>query len=159
LTGQCLSKDVTRGGAVVSLREITADTVRAICALETSDAQKGFVSPNSVSIAQAHFHPTARFKAIYADDTPVGFIMWRPAEEPDACYLWRFMIDQSHQGRGYGRAALQLWLESLTTQAIRMVKTSYVAGDAGPREFYRSLGFQDAGEVKPNGEWPMTLAL
>jgi diamine N-acetyltransferase len=154
-----LLSSVTRDGAIVTLREITAETVRAICALETSDAQKEFVSPNAVSIAQAHFHPTARFKAVYADDTPAGFIMWRPAEETDACYLWRFMIDKSQQRHGYGRAALQLWLHDLATQGVRMVRTSYVAGDAGPRDFYRGLGFQDTGELKPSGEWTMTLAL
>ena len=62
--------------ARVTLRDITAATVRAICDLETKEAQKGFVAPNAVSIAQAHFEPAARFKAVYADETPVSFAMW-----------------------------------------------------------------------------------
>lgn len=51
---------------VVSLHEITADTVRAVCALEVSPEQRGFVAPNAVSIAEAHFEPRAWFRAIYA---------------------------------------------------------------------------------------------
>jgi diamine N-acetyltransferase len=59
----------------VSLREVTAGTVRAICRLDVSEEQKHFVAPNAVSIAQAYFEPKAWFRAIYADDTPVGFLM------------------------------------------------------------------------------------
>jgi diamine N-acetyltransferase len=143
----------------VDLREITADTVRAICALKPSPRQKRFVAPNAVSIAQAYFNPAARFKGIYAGDAPVGFIMWRPAEAATACVLWRFMIDQHHQGRGHGGAALRLWFAEMKAQGIARIETSYVAGEAGPRDFYHAMGFVDAGGRKPNGEWPLTLAL
>ena len=51
-------------GAVVELREITFETVRAICRLEVASSQAGFVAPNAVSIAEAHFAPTAWFRAI-----------------------------------------------------------------------------------------------
>jgi diamine N-acetyltransferase len=37
----------------VALSDVTAATVRAVCALEPSVAQKGYVAPNAVSIAQA----------------------------------------------------------------------------------------------------------
>ncbi len=141
----------------LSLREITAETVRAICALETREDQAGFVAPNAVSIAQAYFNSAARFCAVYADETPIGFIMWRPASEPGACFLWRFMIDRRHQGQGHGRAALRLWLRDMKIQGISRVETSYVAGEAGPRDFYRALGFAETGERKPNGEWPLAL--
>ena len=43
--------------ALVSLREITADTVLAIVRLEVAEAQKGFVAPNAISLAQALFAP------------------------------------------------------------------------------------------------------
>ena len=59
--------------STVSLREVTADTVRMICRLDVSEEQKHFVAPNAVSIAQAYFEPKAWFRAIYADETPVGF--------------------------------------------------------------------------------------
>ena len=98
---------------VVTLREITAETVRTICDLEPHEAQNGFVAPNAVSIAQAHFNPAAVFRAIYADEEPVGFIMWRPEDDGANCFLWRFMIDRRHQGKGYGREAIALWLKGL----------------------------------------------
>jgi diamine N-acetyltransferase len=63
--------NVTRD-STISLREVTAETAREIMRLEVNDAQKHFVAPNSVSIAQAYFEPKAWFRAIYADDTPGG---------------------------------------------------------------------------------------
>jgi diamine N-acetyltransferase len=59
----------------VTLREIDADTVRAICALRVTPAQEQQVAHNAVSIAQAHFEPAAWFRAVYANDEPVGFAM------------------------------------------------------------------------------------
>lgn len=143
----------------VSLREITAETVRAICALEPQEAQSGFVAPNAVSIAQAHFNPAAVFRAIYADDAPVGFIMWRPCDDGISCVLWRFMIDKHQQGKGYGREAIGLWLRSLPPQGYRLARTSYVPGIGGPHGFYLAQGFRDTGEQRPNGERVMELVL
>lgn len=144
---------------VVSLREITAETVRAICDLEPHAAQSGFVAPNAVSIAQAHFNPTATFRAIHAGDGPVGFIMWRPEEDSASCFLWRFMIDGRHQGKGYGREAIVLWLKSLPALGYRLARTSYVPGPAGPHGFYLARGFRDTGETRANGERVMELGL
>ena len=50
--------------------------MRPILDLNVGENQTEFVTPNSVSIAQAHFEPEhAWFRAIYADETPVGFVM------------------------------------------------------------------------------------
>lgn len=144
---------------VVSLREITAETVRTICELEPHAAQSGFVAPNAVSIAQAHFNPAAVFRAIYADEEPVGFIMWRPEDDGASCFLWRFMIDGRQQGKGYGRKAIALWLKSFPLQGYRLARTSYVPGDGGPHGFYLAQGFVDTGEARANGERVMELAL
>lgn len=143
----------------VSLREVTADTVRAICALEPHAAQTGFVAPNAVSIAQAYFNRAAVFRAVYADETPVGFIMWRPGGDDASCILWRFMIDRDHQGKGYGRQAIGLWLTSLPTLGYQRAWTSYVPGAAGPHGFYLAQGFKDTSEQRANGERGMELML
>ena len=62
--------------STISLREITRETLRDVLRLKVAPEQEKFVATNAVSIAQAHFYPeTAWFRAIYADDTPVGFVM------------------------------------------------------------------------------------
>ncbi len=146
-------------GAVVELREVTGDTVRAVCALQVAPDQRRFVAPNAVSFAEAMYQPKAWFRAIYADDTPVGFAMLYDDAEASEYYLWRFMIDGRFQGRGYGRWAIELLVEHVRGRpGATELKVSWVPADGGPEPFYRSLGFEPTGE-EDGGEIVARLAL
>jgi diamine N-acetyltransferase len=59
------------------------------------------VAANSVSIAEAYFEPCAWFRAIYADETPIGFVMLHAEPENEEYFLWRFMLDAAYQRQGY----------------------------------------------------------
>jgi len=143
----------------VTLREITAETVRAICALEVHPTQRDYVASNAVSIAQAHFAPQAWFRAVYADEVPVGFVMLSVDPDAEEYYLWRLMIAGEHQGKGFGRQALDLTVEHVRTlPGARELVSSFVPGDAGPRGFYLGYGFEETGEVE-HGEHVICLAL
>jgi len=150
---------VTESPDAVSLREVTAETVRAICSLEVSPEQRGYVAPNAVSIAQAHFEPRAWFRAVYAGEQPVGFVMLHDDPEKREYYLWRFMIGAEHQGKGYGRAALDLVVEHVRGRpGADALVSSYVPGEHGPRDFYVGYGFVETGEVD-EGEVVIRLPL
>ena len=149
----------------VTLREVTAATVRTICRLDVSPTQQGLIAPNAVSMAEAYFEPAAWFRGIYAGDDPVGFAMLydptrTPAPEDLAtCYLWRFMIDARHQRRGYGAAALaQLIAHARTLAGVRSFALSYVPAADNPRDFYARFGFAESGEMDED-EVVMRLAL
>ena len=150
----------------VSLREITAATVRAVTDLRVTPVQEAYVASNAVSIAQAHFHPEAWIRAVCAGANPVGFVMVRDETLLKSgvrranLSLWRFMIDHRFQGSGYGRKALALVVAYARSRpGIESIQTSYVAGPHGPRDFYLASGFRHTGEVKPNGEVCLTLEL
>ena len=144
-----------RATSRVTLREITAETVRAVTRLAVRPDQSHFVAANAVSLSQALFSDEAWFRAIYADDELVGFVMLAdgtmkatPPAEP-TIGLWRFMIDAKHQRRGIGREALRLVLEHVRSRpGVRNLYTSYVPGDGCPGPFYLSLGFEPNGEVE-----------
>jgi len=137
----------------VQLREITKESVRKVCALEVRDDQKGYVAANALSLAQAHFEPTAVFRAIYLAEEPIGFIQWRNAEQSDVVVLWRFMIDQSHQSAGHGRSALTIALHEMKSSGFEVVETSVVLGPSSPLAFYLSQGFTETNQVTPRSEW------
>lgn len=149
----------------VSLREITADTVRQIIALAVTPEQQHFVASNAVSLAQALFCPEAWYRAIYADDEAAGFVMLydetlrpSPPVEPKVV-LWRFMIDARFQGKGIGAAALARVIEHLRARpGVTAVSTSYVPGPGCPEPFYRRLGFEPTGEID-DGEVVLRRAL
>jgi len=145
--------------APVSLREITADTVRTFCDLQVLPAQHAFVASNAVSIAQAHFEPKAWFRGIYADHEPVGFVMLSldPAI-PEYC-IWRFMIDARFQRLGYGAKALRLVIDHIRTRPrATEILVSYVPADGSPEAFYRQAGFIPTGQVI-DGEVVLKLVL
>jgi diamine N-acetyltransferase len=133
--------------SIVSLREITSETVETICDLEVRPDQDDFVASNAESIAEAHFAEHAWFRAIYADRTPVGFVLLQePPGQP--VYLWRFMIDARYQGCGFGKRAMQRILDRVRSlPAVTCLRTSVVPGPGGPQPFYESLGFVPTGEI------------
>jgi diamine N-acetyltransferase len=143
----------------VTLQEINADTVRAVCNLTVRDDQKKFVAPNAVSIAQAYFSDHAWFRAIYADDTIIGFLMLEDQPEKPEYYLWRFMIDARWQGMGFGRQAIKLLIDHVRTRPnAKELLTSVLQAPGGPQGFYEKMGFTCTGEYE-EGEAMMSLPL
>ena len=130
----------------VTLKEVTRQSLRAVCKLDAGDGGTQ-VAPNAVSIAEASFYDESWFRAIYDDDVLVGFLMlYDPTlaekpEEPDF-FLWRLMIDKSHQGKGLGHAAVRLLIDHVRTRpgAKRLLVSHVNTADKLGR-FYRALGF------------------
>ncbi len=134
--------------ATIRLREITSENVRAVCRLAVAASQTSFVAPNAVSLAQALFEPKAWYRAIYAGEQPVGFVMLSVEAEPPTYYLWRFMIAEGHQRRGYGRAAIGALVEHVRgLPGATELLVSWVPADGGPEPFYRGLGFVPTGKT------------
>lgn len=147
--------------ATVTLREITEETVVEICKLSDtlSKPQRRMVASNAQSIAQAYFSDKAWFRAIYADETPVGFIMlYDDADKPDY-FLWRLMVAGPHQGKGYGRRSVGLLIDYVRTRpGAKELQASFVPIEGGPEGFYRKLGFEPTGEID-EGEVVVRLLL
>ena len=131
----------------VTLREINEETLWSVLDLEVEEDQKQYVAPNAVSIAEAHFSEYAWFRAIYAGETPVGFVLLYLDEEEAEYDIWRFMIDKNQQRKGYGTQALQLILEHVQTlpQAEELT-LSYLPGEGDPSPFFKKFGFESADE-------------
>jgi len=144
----------------VTLKEITNETLRPILKLEVRPDQKDYVAPNAVSIAQAYFNrDEAWFRGIYADDEPVGFVMLSLLPEKSTYWVWRYMIDAKHQGKGYGKAAMDQVIDFVRTQpGATKLFLSHVEGNDDTAAFYKSVGFAHTGE-KEDGELVMVIDL
>ena len=133
----------------VSFREITSETVGTICKLSDTltEPHCRFVAPNVYSIAEAHFSRDAWFRAIYADETPVGFVMISDNPEKQEYFLWRFMIAEPYQGKGFGRRAIELLIEHTKTRpGANELLVSCRQGKGSPEGFYLRLGFRHNGQ-------------
>ena len=135
--------------SIVTLREVTRDNLSVILKLKVKPEQDKCVASNAVSIAQAHFYPEeAWFRAIYADEVPVGFIMCSIEENDEQPYLWRFMIDARYQKLGFGAQAIRSFeTYALSLPASKRIKLSCVPGENGPMKFYEKLGYAVTGEM------------
>ncbi len=142
----------------VTLREITDDNRAAVEGLRVAPGQERFVAPVTTSFADAAAAPRYPWmRAIYAGDDPIGFLM--VDEDDGRLFLWRFLIDARHQGRGCGRAALDLLTAYVASRpGGDRLETSAVPGDGSPIGFYQRYGFRLTGEVH-EGEHVLELRL
>jgi diamine N-acetyltransferase len=146
--------DISEKQVDIHFMRITARTVGEICRLsETlSPAQRKMVTDNAHSIAEAHFSEQAWMRAIYVDDTPIGFIMLHLGSDYEdgidcpGVFLWRFMVAGPYQGKGYGKRAMEKLFQHLESLGIPMLYISCGLGEASPEGFYRSLGFTPTGD-------------
>jgi diamine N-acetyltransferase len=136
--------------AEVTLREVTAETVRQVCTLSDtlSEGQKRMVAPNVRSLAEAYVSEHAWVRAVYAAGTPVGFLMLYDNPQEQEYFLWRFMIAGPYQGLGFGRRALELLVAYVRTRpGATELLTSCAQGVGSPIDFYRELGFEPTSEM------------
>lgn len=145
---------------MISLKSVTRDNFESISKLSVAPSQIHFVASNENSIAKAYFDPeSVLLKAIYNSATPIGFIAFWCRPQESQFHLLRFMIDAQHQGKGYGKEAIQLLFEEVRTSYGNIKLTLYYKnGDGNPKPFYEKLGFVDAGATDDD-ENVMQIAL
>jgi diamine N-acetyltransferase len=147
--------------AVVTLQKVTRENLDDILDLKVTSKQENFIASNAVSIAQAHFYPKVTwFRAIYADETPVGFVLLDDDPANSFYAVWRFMIDARFQKCGFGKRALELVIEYIKTRpGAKVLSTSCVPGEGSPKGFYQKIGFISTGEMDEDGEIIMQYKL
>ena len=139
---------------MVSLRPLSESNREAVEALRVSPSQEQFVSSVADSLREAAEHPDAhpQYWAVHADDTPVGFVMIADeVDNPDYIpqYLWKLLIDQRYQGRGFGTATLDLIVDYFRGRpGVEVLNTSAGQGDGSPITFYERYGFERTGEIR-----------
>jgi len=149
---------------MIQLRPITDENRDAIVALRVSPAQEQFVSGVAESLQEAADEPGGRavYRAVYDVETPVGFVMW--SQEVDgpgyiANYLWKLLIAERHQRRGYGTAVLDLVAAHLRERGAAVMSTSAGEGDGSPIPFYERYGFRRTGDIVFDDERLLELRL
>ena len=77
-----------------------------------------------------------------------------------AQYLWRLLIDERHQRKGYGTAALDLVVEYFRGRpGVDVMWTSAGEGDGSPIPFYERYGFERTGDIVFDDEVLLRLNL
>lgn len=160
---------------MVQLQPINGKNVWQILKLHVHPDQADFVAPNDISLIEAYIAVTNHGHAfpfgVFDDGVPVGFVMIGydvddEYEDPPAIAygnynIWRLMIDEHCQHRGYGRETLRLALEFVRTFPCGPAEycyLSYEPENTAARALYASFGFTENGEMD-GGEIVAVLAL
>jgi diamine N-acetyltransferase len=137
----------------VSLRPIDDRNRAAVEALQVRPDQTEFVDGVRSSIEEAAtYEKPPWYRAVYAGDIPVGFVMLAD-DDPTfrwRYYLWRMLIDARYQGRGFGRAALDHVVAYVRTRPGGDELVTSVANpddERSPLAFYLRYGFVSTGEM------------
>ena len=145
----------------VELRDIVTEADRAAALrLRSAPGQEQFVASVEQSFADALEHPEAcaRYWAVYDGDEAVGFAMISdniPRATLDAdptlvgpYFLWRLLIDERHQRRGYGTATLDAVAAYVRGRPDGdSLLTSAGQGEGSPQPFYERYGFVPTGDI------------
>ena len=128
-----------------TLSPVTIDNYEDICDLNVRPDQEDHLSSNAFSLVEASFYPDLTARAIYRDETPVGFIMW-DQENPKVVTILRFMVDAQFQGQGFGRGGLSLALEAISNdKRVEEIVICYHPDNPVPKDFYAGFGFEEIG--------------
>ena len=136
----------------IELRPLDESNTDDCIRLKVTKDQAQYIDTNENSIAAAKEHSdVARPFVIYADGSPVGFTMFAfepDYEDPnDRYWLWRFMIDESRQGRGLGRQALVHIIAYFKENGATNIRLSTKESNANAIHLYESFGFKRNGDM------------
>ena len=133
----------------ICLKPVSEENFIDVFNLKLSKEQEAFVSHPIRSLAQAYVYRTqCQPFGIYADEKVVGYVMAIYDYDIPEYDIWHMMIDESQQGKGYGKAALKLLLDYIKDKpfgdsdrvALTCNKDNTVA-----LELYKSMGFELTG--------------
>ena len=148
---------------MVTLKKVDGNNIWDILKLRVNDSQKEFVASNDVSIIEAYiadkYNGVAYPFGIYDDDLLVGFLMigfdkddyWTdaPSIAMGNYNLWRLMIDQKYQNKGYGKKSIEKAIEfvkSFPAGAAEYCWLSYEPENEVAANLYKSFGFIETGD-------------
>lgn len=96
----------------ISLKPVDEDNFIDVFNLKLGVEQNKYVSHPIRSLAQAYvYREQCQPFCIINDDKVVGYVMVIYDYDVPEYDIWHMMIDESEQGKGYGKAALKLVLD------------------------------------------------
>lgn len=136
---------------MIALRKITEENFIDAFNLKLAPDQECFVSHPIRSLAQAYvYREQCQPFGIYEGDTMVGYVMVIYDYDVPEYDIWHMMIDQLHQRRGYGGAALDRVLDYIKTKpfgASNRVTLTCNRDNVQALNLYKSRGFTETGAV------------
>lgn len=140
---------------MLHLQTITKDNWLEAISLRVKEDQVNFVASNAVSLAQLNFLENFHAKGVYNGEEMIGFALYGIDEDDHEYWMYRMMIDQKHQGKGYGKEAIRLVIEDIKAmkeERHQTITLSYEPENEHAKRIYEKMGFKEVEGFVISGE-------
>lgn len=110
--------------------------------LQVAESQSHFVANTTLILARAYAYREHESAAllIQAEGVAVGMLLYYAWD--GAYIISQLLIDERYQGKGYGKAAMELLLANMQAAGkYTKVLTCYCEGNTAAQKLYAALGF------------------
>ena len=131
------------------------ERAREFLLLEGHEGQKNLVASVAQSFADALFPPADYeygpplpwIRGVLRNSEPAAFIMCAdPTEQQKDPWLWRLLVDKSHQRCGIGKFAVKSVLARYREMGCARVLVCWAPTEGNAGDFYKKIGFVETGE-------------
>lgn len=133
----------------ITLRKIDESNFLDAFARKLGEGQEAFVSHPIRSLAQAYvYYSQCTPFGIYHGEDMMGYVMVIYDYDLEEYNIWHMMIDEKYQGKGYGRAAMELCLTYIAQKpfgASNRVVLTCNRENPNAIGLYKKLGFSETG--------------
>jgi len=94
-------------------------------------------------------------KGVYNGEEMIGFALYGIDEDDHEYWMYRMMIDQKHQGKGYGKEAIRLVIEDIKAmkeERHQTITLSYEPENEHAKRIYEKMGFKEVEGFVISGE-------
>ncbi|QHT59838.1 GNAT family N-acetyltransferase [Paenibacillus lycopersici] len=138
----------------VTLKPVSAENWYACTKLNVRSEQLHvFPAPVVYWIAESKYVDDFELRAVYWEDEVAGFIVFRTKPDMDGSYwIPAIMIDEKHQGKGCGRAAMEQLIACMRGMNCKRLMIGHRPENHAAACLYESLGFRKLSEEVIDGE-------
>lgn len=132
----------------ISLLPVEAVEADAIRNLTVDESQTDFIASNALSLAELAERPECVGFAVMAAGQLVGFAMYALDPDDGNHWIYRLMIDITHQGQGLGRKALAALVETMAAiPGCDSIHLGVCPDNTRARAMYQRFGFRETGQI------------
>ena len=122
--------------------------------LEVHENQKNLVATVAQSYADALFPPEdpngpplVWIRGVLRNAQPAGFVMCADqTDQQKDPWLWRLLVDKSHQGFGVGTFAVTSVIQRYRELGMERILTAWHPSEGNAEDFYKKFGFTETEE-------------
>lgn len=143
----------------ITIKPVTKENWEEALAISVKGSQKEFVPSVAESLAFAYIKPWDEELdpfALYSGDEMIGFfyVSYTPGSKGNY-WIGGFQIDKQHQGKGYGRKALESIIAFIKESHPNCEVISLTIEEANKhaRQLYEKVGFKSQNKANQYGEF------